>query len=147
MAYPRTKRIGEEIRKIIGQMLYEGQIKDRHVLGSKSLISVTSVDVVRDLRYAYVYISVLGNDAQAVLEGLTSAAGFVRREVGKELKLRYTPEIVFRIDDSIEKGAYLSKLINEVNQHNHDEKSEAEVDSKELDEDDIDADETDESEE
>ena len=117
MAYPRTKRIGEEIRKIIGQMLYEGKIKDRNVLGSQSLISVTSVEVVRDLRYAYVYISVLGKDAETVMGGLTSAAGFVRREVGKELKLRYTPEIVFRLDDSIEKGAYLSKLISEVNKH------------------------------
>ena len=115
MAYPRTRRIGEEIRKIIGQMLYEGKIKDRNVLGSQSLISVTSVEVVRDLRYAYVYISVLGKDAETVMGGLTSAAGFVRREVGKELKLRYTPEIVFRLDDSIEKGAYLSKLISEVN--------------------------------
>lgn len=126
MAYPRTKRIAEEIRKLIGQMLYEGQIKDRSVLGSKSLISVTSVDVVRDLRYAYVYISVLGNDASSVMEGLASAAGYVRREVGKALKLRYTPEIVFRLDDSIEKGAYLSQLIREVNQHSHTEDEELE---------------------
>lgn len=124
MAYPRTKRIAEEIRKIISQLLYEGQIKDRHVLGSKSLISVTSVDVVRDLRYAYVYISVLGQDAPEILDGLHHAAGFVRREVGKELKLRYTPEIIFRLDDSIEKGAYLSKLISEVNKHEEDEMDE-----------------------
>lgn len=117
MAYPRTKRIAEEIRKIIGQMLYEGQIKDINVVGSKSLISVTSVDVVRDLRYAYVYISVLGNDATSVMEGLGSAAGFVRSKIGKELKLRYTPEVIFRIDDSMEKAAHLSKLISEVNKH------------------------------
>ena len=134
MAYPRTKRIGEEIRKIIGQMLYEGQIKDRNVLGSPSLISVTSVDVVRDLRYAYVYISVLGKDAEAVMAGLTSASGFVRREVGKELKLRYTPQIVFRIDDSIEKGAYLSKLINEVNKHDDAKDSTEEFDEDEVEE-------------
>lgn len=115
MAYARTKRIGEEIRKMISQMLYEGQIKDINVIGSKSLISVTSVDVVRDLRYAYVYISVLGDDSETIMEGLHSAAGYVRREVGKGLKTRYTPEIIFRLDDSIEKGAYLSKLISDVN--------------------------------
>lgn len=115
MAYARGRRIGEEIRKIISQMLYEGQIKDTKVKTSKSLISVTSVDVVRDLRYAYVYISVLGNDKDEVMQGLESASGYVRKEIGKELKIRYTPEIVFRLDDSIEKGAYMSKLISDVN--------------------------------
>lgn len=115
MAYARTRRVGEEIRKIISKMLYEGQIKDTKVKSSKSLISVTAVDVVRDLRYAYVYISVLGKDAQTVMEGLTNAAGYVRKEVGRELNIRYTPEIIFRLDDSIEKGAYMSQLLREMN--------------------------------
>lgn len=115
MAYARTRRVSEEVRKIISKMLYEGQIKDAKVKSSKSLISVTSVEVVRDLRYAYVYISVLGNDAQSVIEGLQNAAGYVRKEVGQQMNIRYTPEIVFRLDDSIKKGAYMSKLISEVN--------------------------------
>lgn len=117
MAYARIRRVSEEVRKIISKMLYEGQIKDTKVKNSKSLISVTSVDVVRDLRYAYVYISILGNDAQSVMEGLTNAAGFVRKEVGRELNIRYTPEIIFRLDDSIEKGAYMSKLLSDVNRN------------------------------
>ncbi len=120
MAYERTKRIAEEVKKVISQMLYEGQIKDINVIGSRSLISVTSVEVVKDLRYAYVYISVLGDDAKEIMEGLHSAAGYVRREVGKAVKLRYTPEVIFRLDDSIEKGAYLSKLITDVNKPTHD---------------------------
>ncbi|MDO4710884.1 MAG: 30S ribosome-binding factor RbfA [Peptostreptococcaceae bacterium] len=115
MAYARTRRVGEEIRKIVSAMLFEGQIKDSKIKNSNSLISVTSVDVVRDLRYAYVYVSVLGNDAGSVIEGLKNAAGYVRKEVGRELNIRYTPEIVFRLDDSIEKGAYMSKLIRELN--------------------------------
>lgn len=115
MAYARTRRVGEEIRKIISKMLYEGQIKDTKIKNSKSLISVTDVDVVRDLRYAYVYISVLGNDTESVMEGLKNAAGYVRKEVGRELNIRYTPEIVFRLDDSIEKGAYMTKLLKELN--------------------------------
>lgn len=124
MAYARTKRVGEEVRKIISRMLYEGQIKDTKVKSSKSLISITSVDVVRDLRYAYVYISVLGNDAQSVMEGLSNAAGYVRKEVGRELNIRYTPEIIFRLDDSIEKGAYMSKLLSDVNQNSSSEAEE-----------------------
>lgn len=115
MSYQRGQRIAEEIRKIISQMLYEGQIKDTKVKTSNSLISITTVDVVRDLRYAYVYVSVLGNDKEQVLEGLVNASGYVRKEVGKELNIRYTPEIVFRLDDSMEKGAYMDKLIREVN--------------------------------
>lgn len=126
MAYARTRRVGEEIRKIISKMLYEGQIKDTKVKNSGSLISVTSVDVVRDLRYAYVYISVLGNDATSVMEGLTNAAGYVRKEVGRELNIRYTPEIVFRLDDSIEKGAYMSKLIRELSPSTEDEEESTE---------------------
>ncbi|MDO5062328.1 MAG: 30S ribosome-binding factor RbfA [Peptostreptococcaceae bacterium] len=126
MAYARTRRVGEEIRKIISKMLYEGQIKDTKVKNSGSLISVTSVDVVRDLRYAYVYISVLGNDAASVMEGLTNAAGYVRKEVGRELNIRYTPEIVFRLDDSIEKGAYMSKLIRELNPSTDDQEESTE---------------------
>lgn len=121
MAYARTRRINEEIRKIISSMLFEGQIKDKRISGSKSLISVTSVEVVRDLRYAYVYISVLGNDKFSIMEGLKKSQGFVRREVGKNLDIRYIPEIIFREDDSIERGANMSKLINDLNRKNDQE--------------------------
>ncbi len=127
MAYARTRRVGEEIRKIISKMLYEGQIKDTKVKSSKSLISVTGVDVVRDLRYAYVYISVLGKDADTVIEGLKNAAGYVRKEVGRELNIRYTPEIVFRLDDSIEKGAYMTELIRKVNPLSSDKEEQEEM--------------------
>ena len=115
MSYARTRRLGDEIKKIIGKMLFEGQIKDSKVSGSRSLISVTGVEVVKDLRYAYVYISVLGNDQESVMEGLKRSAGFVRREVGKQIDIRYIPEVIFRVDDSIERGAYMSKLINDLN--------------------------------
>ena len=115
MSYKREQRISEEIRKIISQLIYEGQIKDTKVKSSKSLISITSVNVVKDLSYAYVYVSVFGEDAKQVLEGLVSAAGYVRKEVGRELKIKHIPEIVFMLDDSMEKGAYMDKLISEAN--------------------------------
>ncbi len=131
MSYARTRRIGEEIKKIIGKMLFEGQIKDTKVSQSRSLISVTGVEVVRDLRYAYVYISVLGNDKDSVMEGLKRSAGFVRREVGKQVDIRYIPEIVFKVDDSIERGAYMSKLINELSPHVENEEEDIEEDNNE----------------
>lgn len=115
MAYKRTRRINEEIKKIISRMLIEGQIKDTHVKNCKGLISVTAVEVVNDLSYAYVYISVLGAPAAGVVEGLNHAKGFVRTEIGHKIDLRHTPEIIFRHDDSIERGVNISKIINDIN--------------------------------
>jgi ribosome-binding factor A len=68
------------------------------------------------LRYAKVFVSVLGNDEekQSTIKGLTSAAGFIRRELGRNIELRYSPEVIFELDRSIEHGAYINKLLNEV---------------------------------
>ena len=119
-SYNRTKRIGEEIRKVVSSILIAG-IKDYRI---NSMVSVTDVDVTTDLKYAYIYVSVLGGDREATLEGLKSASGYVRREVGKAVNLRYTPEIIFKIDDSIEKGVYMSTLIRKVNEKHSNEDEE-----------------------
>ena len=123
MSYARTRRIGEEIKKVITELITEQKIKDSRVTGTRSLVSVTTVDVVRDLTYAYVYISVLGKeeDKDKVLEGLKSASGFIRKEVGRAVNLRHTPEIIFKGDDSIERGVNMSKLINDLNIGNEEE--------------------------
>lgn len=122
MAYDRTRRISEEIKKVISSMLIEGEIKDTKVRETKGLISITSVDVVKDLKYAYVYISVLGDDPDTILEGLKRASGYVRNKVGHSVDLRYTPEIVFRLDQSIEKGVEMSKIINDLHiEHSEEE--------------------------
>ena len=104
MASNRIKRISEEVRKVVSSMLING-IKDPRIT---SMISVTDVEVTNDLRYAFVYISILGGDREA-------AKGYIRREVGRQVKLRYAPEIVFKIDDSIERGMYMDELIKSVN--------------------------------
>lgn len=114
MGFERTGRIAEEIKKVITDLLIERKIKDVRVTDTMSLVSVTSVEVVRDLKYAYVYISVLGNDTDKVMEGFQSAAGYIRKEVGKKVNLRYTPEMVFRVDDSIERGIHMSQLIDDL---------------------------------
>jgi len=111
MASNRIKRISEEVKKAISVMLING-IKDPRI---SSMISVTDVEVTNDLRYAFVYISILGGNKEESLECLNSARGYIRREVGRQVKLRYAPEIIFKIDDSIERGMYMDELIKSVN--------------------------------
>ena len=120
----RTRRIAEEIRKIVSTMLING-IKDPRI---NSLVSVTDVEVTIDLSYAYVYVSILGGDEESTLEGLKSACGYIRREVGKSIKIRHTPEIIFKIDDSLLKGMYMDELIKKVNNGYKDSSEENEKD-------------------
>ncbi|MCK4437138.1 30S ribosome-binding factor RbfA, partial [bacterium] len=81
-------------------------------------ITITDVELSRDLRHAKVFISVYGDESEKekALKGLSSAAGFIRREVGKRVKLRYTPEIVFKWDRSIEKGAQIEEVLRRIRQ-------------------------------
>ena len=120
----RTRRIAEEIRKIVSTMLING-IKDPRI---NSLVSVTDVEVPSDLSYAYGYVSILGGDEESTLEGLKSACGYIRREVGKSIKIRHTPEIIFKIDDSLLKGMYMDELIKKVNNGYKDSSEENEKD-------------------
>jgi len=109
MASNRINRINEEIQKSIAAKI--PSLKDPRVSGT--MISVTRVETTPDLRYAKVYVSFLEEDKAAdAMKGLKSAGGYLRREVGNDLKLRYTPELVWALDDSITYGAKLLKLIN-----------------------------------
>ena len=123
-SYNRTKRIAEEIKKVISSMLISG-IKDPRIT---SMVSVTDVEVTNDLSYAYVYVSILGGDEESTLDGLKSACGYIRREVGKNIKIRHTPEIIFKIDDSLLKGMYKDELIKKVNNGYKDSSEENEKD-------------------
>ncbi|MDH7564910.1 MAG: 30S ribosome-binding factor RbfA [Clostridiales bacterium] len=107
----RTSRISEEMKKEISNII-QNELKDPRL---PKLISIVDVNVTKDLRYAKVYTSVMGTDEEKrnAIEGLKSAAGFIRREIGRRIQLRYTPEIHFELDNSIEHGVYLSKLIDE----------------------------------
>lgn len=79
------------------------------------MVSITRVDTTSDLRYARVYISVLDKDQEKdVLKGLKSAGGFLRRELGRALQLRYTPELQFIADDSIQHGAHILEILRQV---------------------------------
>lgn len=109
MASNRIGRINEEIQKELASLIRN--LKDPRVQGT--MISITRVETTPDLRYAKVYASFLQEDKAAeALKGLKSASGYLRRELGSALKLRYTPELVWALDDSITYGAKLLKLIN-----------------------------------
>ena len=110
MASNRIGRINEEIQRELSALI--PAVKDPRVSG---MISVTAVETTPDLRYANAYISVLDKEnGERVLKGLRSASGWLRRELGSALKLRYTPELVFQLDDSIDKGAHILELLRSV---------------------------------
>ena len=109
MASNRIGRINEEIQKELSSLIRS--LKDPRV--QNTMISITRVEATPDLRYAKIYVSFLQEDRAAdALKGLKSAGGYLRRELGSALKLRYTPELVWELDDSITYGARMLKLIN-----------------------------------
>ena len=109
MASNRINRINEEIQKSLASALMN--VKDPRV--AEALISITRVETTPDLRYTKVYVSFLQEDKAAdAMKGLKSAAGFLRRQLGANLQLRYSPEIVWALDDSITYGAKMLALIN-----------------------------------
>ncbi len=109
MASNRIGRINEEIQKELANLIRN--LKDPRV--QDTMISITHVEATPDLRYAKVYVSFLQEDrAEGALKGLKSAGGYLRRELGRALQLRYTPELVWALDDSITYGAKMLKLIN-----------------------------------
>ncbi len=109
----RLGRISEEVRKVVSETIGNG-LKDPRI---NTMTTVTKVEVTRDLRYARIYISVLGDEREKkeTIEGLENAKGFLRREISSKIDLRYTPEPMFFLDESIEQGIYMSKLIDRVN--------------------------------
>lgn len=115
MSKQRYQRISEEIKKVVSNLLLF-ELKDPRI---SKLTSVTSVDTTNDLRYANIYISVYdpNADIDQTIEGLNKAKGFIRKEIGKSIDLRYVPEPIFFKDQSIEKGVYLTNLIKKVNEN------------------------------
>ena len=110
MASNRIGRINEEIQRELANLIRT--VKDPRVHG---LVSITAVDTTSDLRYAKVYVSVLDrSDVNEVVKGLKSAAGYLRRELGRALTLRYTPELQFQADDSIERGVRMVSMIDQI---------------------------------
>jgi ribosome-binding factor A len=107
----RIDKINGEVMRELANVIRE--LKDTRI---PLMTSVVAVEVTNDLRYAKAYISVMGGDEvrKKAMEGLKSASGFIRREIGKRIDLRYTPEFVFVLDDSIEHGSHIEQLLKNI---------------------------------
>lgn len=107
----RVERIEEEVKKVVSKVI-DRDLKDPRLDG---MISVTKVDVSRDLKYCKIYVSMLGvADQKEAMDALKSSAGFVRREIGANIRMHSTPEVKFEFDDSIEYGNKIQKIINDL---------------------------------
>lgn len=110
MASNRIGRVNEEIQRELSALLRT--VKDPRLQGG--LFTVTHVDTTSDLRYAKVYISALDKSQEKeMMRGLRSASGYLRRELGAALRLRYTPELQFVADDSIAQGAHILEMLRD----------------------------------
>ena len=118
----KNTRINMEVQRELSEIIRSG-IKDPRI---HPMTSVVAVEVTPDLKYCKAYISVLGDEeaAKATVEGLRSASSYVRRELARRVNLRNTPEIKFILDQSIEYGVNMSKMIDEVTKDLHDEDEE-----------------------
>ncbi len=113
MASNRIGRINDDIQRILSDRLR--QVKDPRV-SEQGMITITRVETTGDLRYAKVWLSVYGlKDEKEFKKGLKSASGWLRRELGSALHLCYTPELVFELDKSIEYGAKISGILENLN--------------------------------
>lgn len=109
MSSNKLARTNDDIQFVLSRLIRE--IKDPRV--QQGMISVTRVETTGDLRFSKVWLSVMGlQDEKEFKRGLKSAGGWLRRELGNSMKLRYTPELVFEIDHSIEYGAHINEVIN-----------------------------------
>ena len=110
MASNKLARTNDDIQIVLSKLLRE--IKDPRV--QQGMISVTRVETTGDLRYAKIYVSALDKSKEKdILKGLKSASGFLRRELGHALQLRYTPELQFVADDSIQYGAHILEVLRD----------------------------------
>ncbi len=111
MASKRISKVNDTIRAVLSDLIKK-EVKDPRI----GLVSILKVDVSQDLKQAKVYFSVIGgkDDREKALNGLNSASGFLRSELGKNLKIKYIPKLIFLIDTSIEEGINITKKIEEV---------------------------------
>ena len=109
--FERTDRIASEIMREAERIIREDVSDPR----TQCMFSITHVDVTRDLRYAKVYVSVYEEEKrEPMMKALKSAAGFIRHNIGRRVQLRYTPELLFELDTTIEYGVHITSLINQV---------------------------------
>ncbi len=117
----RQIRINDEILRETATII-RNELKDPRIGG---MISVTKVDTTSDLKYSKVFVSVLGSDAvkSDTMDGLKSCSGFIRKELARRINLRYTPELKFILDDSLDNAFKIDSLIREANKNSSSDES------------------------
>ncbi|MDI3280489.1 MAG: 30S ribosome-binding factor RbfA [Bacillota bacterium] len=107
----RIERLKDQLKVEISDILHK-ETKDPRI----GFVSITDVEVSKDLRHVKVYVSILGDEEEkaTTMAGLAQATGFIRTELGQRIRLRYTPEITFKLDRSLERGARVVELLNQV---------------------------------
>ena len=107
--YKRAERVSDQMKQEIADILMR-KIKDPWI----GFVTVTDVEVADDLRNAKVFVSVYGSEKAATLKGLESASPFIRSELGRRMRMKFIPELLFRYDDSVERGAHINELLHEI---------------------------------
>ena len=113
MAVPRTDRLNSLLKEVISEVIRR-DVRNPHVT---ELVTVTRVEITKDLHYAKVFVSVIGSEQQKVetIEALQSAAGFIAVNSSRKVTMRYFPELRFKLDDSVDKHMRIEKLLEEIN--------------------------------
>jgi ribosome-binding factor A len=119
--YKRSEKVAEAIHELVSGLLIKG-LKDPRI----GFVTITGVKVTDDLHLATVYFTVIGSDEEkeATGQGLQSARGFIRKELGKSLHMRYVPELIFRYDESVEYGSRIETLLKEIRATDRDDDKE-----------------------
>ncbi len=109
--FKRSEKVAEAIHEMVSELLVKG-LKDPRI----GFVTITGVKVTDDLHLATVYFTVIGSDAEkkSTEQGLNSARGFIRKEMGKTLRMRYVPDLLFRYDASVEYGARIETILKEI---------------------------------
>ena len=121
MSKVRVEKVQELMKQEISDIIFN-ELKDPRI----GFVTVTSVACTEDLREAKIYVSIMGDEKKArdTLNGLNSSLGFVRREIGKRIRLRFTPEISFALDTSLNYSDHIQRLLNEIHEDQPQEKKE-----------------------
>lgn len=116
----RSGRINEEVKKAVSNVI-QNEIRDPRL--SDAMISVTKVEVTKDMSYAKVFVSILGNEEakNTAFSVLKKSVGFIRKEVGHQVKLRLTPEIIIELDNSIEHGMHIDAILEQIKEKSKDD--------------------------
>ncbi len=125
MAYQRSHRIGDQIQKEISELLARG-LKDPRI----GFVTITSVEVTSDLHLARIYYTVMGDDEAraSTAKGLEKATSFIRRELGRRMRIRYIPDLLFNYDSTLDHSEHINKLLREANLGRPDDSEDQETD-------------------